>query len=138
MVEHGTTKKSLRAKAKWVTVNDKMQKQYRYQLTAPMGRNFDAEFKPQLTPAEMLELGVYCGKYMTDCRKEFPRAGSSGQSCRRKAATARSTILALTPAGHYRSGARTVGSTPTTRAAGSSGTAATTRAGGCQRKTSGR
>ena len=59
-------------KAKWVTVNDRMQKQYRYQLTAPMGRNFDPEFKPQLTPKEMLELGVFCGKYMTNCRKKFP------------------------------------------------------------------
>ena len=33
-----------------------MQKRYRYQLTAPMGQNFDPEFKPELTPKEMLEL----------------------------------------------------------------------------------
>ena len=49
-----------------------MQKRYRYQLTAPIGRNFDPQFKPQLTPKEMLKLGVFCGKYMTDCHKEFP------------------------------------------------------------------
>ena len=55
-----------------VTVNDKMQSRYRYELTAPAGRGFDAEFKPDLKPAEMLRLGVFCGKYMTDCRKEFP------------------------------------------------------------------
>ena len=55
-----------------ITVNDKMQKGYRYALTARPGRDFDPEFKPQLTPAQMLALGVFGGKYMTDCRKEFP------------------------------------------------------------------
>ena len=55
-----------------VTVSDKMQKRYRYERVAGIGRAFDPEFKPQLTPAEMLRLGVFCGKYMTDCRKEFP------------------------------------------------------------------
>jgi hypothetical protein len=55
-----------------VVVNDKMQKGYRYELSAPAGRNFDPEFKPELTPREMLRLGVFCGKYMTDARKEFP------------------------------------------------------------------
>ena len=49
-----------------------MQRGYRYALTAPTGRNFDPEFRPQLTPAEMLRLGVFGGKYMTDGRKEFP------------------------------------------------------------------
>jgi hypothetical protein len=57
-----------------VTVNDKMQRRYRYERTAPVGRGFDPEFKPQLTPAEMLKLGVFGGKYMTDCRKEFPES----------------------------------------------------------------
>ena len=65
-------KRSRQIKKKWVTVNDRMQKSYRYELTDPVGRNFDPEFKPELTPAEMLSLGVFCGKYMTDCRKEFP------------------------------------------------------------------
>jgi hypothetical protein len=55
-----------------VTVNDRMQRGYRYALSAPAGRNFDPGFEPQLTPAEMLRLGVFGGKYMTDCRKEFP------------------------------------------------------------------
>jgi hypothetical protein len=57
-----------------VTVNDKMQKGYRYVLSAGAGRGFAAEFKPQLTPAQMLRLGVFCGKYMTDCRREFPKS----------------------------------------------------------------
>jgi hypothetical protein len=55
-----------------ITVTDKMQKRYVYFLTEPTGRNFHPEFKPALTPREMLELGVFGGKYMTDCAKEFP------------------------------------------------------------------
>ena len=57
-----------------VYVRDKMQKRYRYALSAPTGRDFDPEFKPQFTPAQMLQLGVFCGKYMTDCRNEFPKS----------------------------------------------------------------
>ena len=55
-----------------VLVNDRMQRGYRYQLTAPLGRDFDPQFQPELAPAEMLRLGVFGGKYMTDCRNEFP------------------------------------------------------------------
>jgi hypothetical protein len=51
-----------------------MQASYRYTLTAPAGRNFDPEFQPELTPAEMLRLGIFGGKYMTDCQKEFPKS----------------------------------------------------------------
>lgn len=57
---------------KTIIVNDKMQKGYRYILTEEIGKNFDPEFKPELTPKQMLELGVFGGKYMTDCREEFP------------------------------------------------------------------
>jgi hypothetical protein len=57
---------------KRVVVNDLMQKNYVYYLTEPAGLNFDPEFKPELTPKEMLALGVFGGKYMTDCMKEFP------------------------------------------------------------------
>jgi hypothetical protein len=59
---------------KKVIVNDLMQTGYVYYLTEPVGKNFDSEFRPELTPAEMLRLGVFGGKYMTDCRKEFPAA----------------------------------------------------------------
>lgn len=62
-----------RRKKKTVVVNDKMQKGYRYVLSEPEGKNFDPRFKPELTPKEMLRLGVFGGKYMTDCQKEFPR-----------------------------------------------------------------
>ena len=58
---------------KRVVVNDRMQKGYVYFRTEPPGRNFHPEFAPQLTPKEMLALGVFGGKYMTDCRAEFPR-----------------------------------------------------------------
>jgi hypothetical protein len=57
---------------KIVHVNDLMQQDYTYELTEPMGEHFDLEFKPELTPKEMLELGVFGGRYMTDCRDEFP------------------------------------------------------------------
>lgn len=57
---------------KLVIVNDLMQHGYQYKLVESEGKNFDPEFKPHLTPAEMLELGVFGGKYMTDCRAEFP------------------------------------------------------------------
>lgn len=59
-------------KAIQVAVNDTMQKNYRYIRTELVGQNFDPVFKPSLTPKEMLSLGVFGGKYMTDCREEFP------------------------------------------------------------------
>ncbi len=58
---------------KKVIVNDKFQKNYTYFLTEPEGKNFDPEFKPELSPKQMLEMGIFGGKYMTDCRKEFPK-----------------------------------------------------------------
>ena len=61
-----------------VIVSDKMQKGYRYELSAPAGRNFDPEFTPELTPREMLRLGVFGGKYMTDTRNEFPESWFTG------------------------------------------------------------
>lgn len=58
---------------KIVKVKDKMQSSYKYELTQPIGKNFSPEFKPELSPKQMLELGVFGGKYMTDCKKEFPK-----------------------------------------------------------------
>ena len=55
-----------------VEVNDLMQTGYVYFLTEPMGKNFHPGFRPELTPKEMLSLGVFGGKYMTDCTAEFP------------------------------------------------------------------
>ena len=59
-------------KPRRVVVNDLMQQEYSYYLTEPPGRNFEPGFEPELTPREMLALGVFGGKYMTDCRDEFP------------------------------------------------------------------
>jgi hypothetical protein len=55
-----------------IIINDRMQHGYVYYLVEPAGRNFPPEFRPELTPKQMLQLGVFGGKYMTDCRAEFP------------------------------------------------------------------
>lgn len=60
-------------KLKKVTVNDKMQKGYKYELTEPMGKNFAPDFKPTLTPKQILSLGAFGGVYMRDCTREFPK-----------------------------------------------------------------
>jgi hypothetical protein len=57
----------------FITVSDKMQKKYRYERSEPVGRHFHPDFRPHLTPKQMLALGVFGGKYMTDCKKEFPK-----------------------------------------------------------------
>lgn len=64
------TKKNLR---QIVVVNDKMQKGYKYELVEKVGKNFHKDFHPDLTPKQMLALGVFGGRYMTDCKKEFPK-----------------------------------------------------------------
>lgn len=56
-----------------IIVHDLMQKNYAYDLAENIGQNFDPQFLPELTPPQMLELGVFGGKYMTDCQDEFPR-----------------------------------------------------------------
>ena len=59
---------------KEVTVNDKFQANYTYRLKEKINSNFHPEFKPELTPKEMLEMGIFGGKYMTDCKNEFPKS----------------------------------------------------------------
>jgi len=55
-----------------IRISDRMQKGYSYVLEAPMGRAFASGFAPFFTPRKMLELGVFEGKYLNDCRQEFP------------------------------------------------------------------
>jgi len=59
-------------KKRKVVVNDRMQTNYIYELTEPAGENFHPDFRPELTPQQMLRMGVFGGKYMTDCTDEFP------------------------------------------------------------------
>lgn len=55
-----------------IRVDDKMQSDYAYTLEAEPGTDFLEGFTPHLTPAEMLRMGVFEGKYLNDCRAEFP------------------------------------------------------------------
>ena len=63
---------------KEVIVNDSMQSDYHYYLTQPPAQNFNPDFLPQLTPPDMLKLGVFGGRYMTDCKNEFPKSWFRG------------------------------------------------------------
>ena len=55
-----------------IAVDDSVQSGYRYTLNEPTGMNFDPEFTPDLTPQQMLQLGVFGGDYLKDSYKEFP------------------------------------------------------------------
>ena len=57
-----------------VVVNDIMQNNYVYERAESIGKNFNSLFHPDLTPKEMLELGVFGGKYLNDCKDEFPKS----------------------------------------------------------------
>lgn len=48
-----------------------MQTGYSFLLQAPQG-DLPVGFTPAFTPNEMLRLGVFEGKYMTDCAHEYP------------------------------------------------------------------
>lgn len=88
-----------------VTVHDRMQDGYRYVLTAPAGKHFHPDFRPDLTPREMLRLGVFGGKYMTDCRDEFPESWFRGAKLspgRRDASLNYFKVNASQPLGEWR------------------------------------
>jgi len=57
-----------------IHVHDSFQPDYQYELTAPAGKNFDPEFTPDLTPQQMLELGVFGGHYFQNEYDELPAA----------------------------------------------------------------
>jgi hypothetical protein len=62
---------------KKIVIKDSMQQGY-YDLSEPEGKNFHPDFHPELSPKEMLSLGVFGGKYLTDCQDEFPKEWFNG------------------------------------------------------------
>ncbi|MDQ3117624.1 MAG: hypothetical protein M3Q86_13620 [Verrucomicrobiota bacterium] len=61
-----------REKPRRIRVDDRMQRGYEYLLTKPAGKDFAVGFRPELTPKQLLRLGIFGGRYMTDCAAEFP------------------------------------------------------------------
>lgn len=61
-----------------VSVHESYQAGYQYTLTEPEGRHFDPAFKPQLTPQEMLSLGIFGGDYFNEPPHEFPKSWFKG------------------------------------------------------------
>lgn len=59
---------------KKVSVNDNLQSNYIYYLTEPTAKNFDPDFNPELSPQQMLELGIFGGKYLDVKSGEFPKS----------------------------------------------------------------
>ena len=58
-----------------IVVNDRMQRGFVYFRTEPAGRNFAPAFTPDLTPKQMLRLGVSQFEIMgSDTRKHQPKA----------------------------------------------------------------
>ncbi len=67
---------------KFLKESDNFQKNYKYKLTEPEGKNFDKEFKPDLTPKQMLKLGVFGGAYFIGVKglipKDIPKSWFNG------------------------------------------------------------
>ncbi len=59
-------------KLRVVTSCDPLQPGYSYTCVAPIGKRFDPEFVPDLSPKEMLTLGVFDGWYFEGAHTEFP------------------------------------------------------------------
>lgn len=57
---------------KTIKVQEQYQTGYTYRLIEEPGQNFDPEFRPDLTPEEMLRLGIFAGNYFYEQPEEFP------------------------------------------------------------------
>lgn len=65
-------------KHRHVIVNEPYQRGYRYTCTEPVGAHFAPEFQPDLTPAQMLQAGIFGGNYFTQPPEEFPKEWFEG------------------------------------------------------------
>lgn len=59
--------------SKTVVVDDPLQPGFSYTLTQPEGKHFAPDFTPDLSPKEMLALGVFGGDYFEGHISEYPR-----------------------------------------------------------------
>ena len=62
-----------RRMVKKITYSDNFQKKYHYTLTEPEGKNFDPLFRPDLTPHEMLKIGIFGGAYFIGVDNGIPK-----------------------------------------------------------------
>ena len=108
-------------------------------LSAPMGCNFDPEFKPELTPPQMLALGVFCGKYMTDTQNEFSKElVQACQNLHREPGLFAQLFRCRCQLPAFRVAEAKDGFILTIHVAGSNGIAVTTWAAACRKKISAR
>lgn len=63
---------------KKVIVDDPLQPEYSYELSCASGKGFDPEFTPDLSPKQMLQLGVFGGSYFEGYIHEFPEGWFEG------------------------------------------------------------
>lgn len=57
---------------KTVRVTDPLQPKYSYTLVCDVGMDFDSQFSPDLSPKQMLQLGVFGGSYFEGHIDEYP------------------------------------------------------------------
>lgn len=70
-------KEKIKSSRKTISVNNKMQKGYKYDLVMPEGDLSDLQkefpnFKPYYSPKQILKMGAFEGKYLRDAHKEYP------------------------------------------------------------------
>lgn len=78
------TKIFQRPMKKKIIASNKYQKSYTYYLTEPIGKNFDPDFKPELTPKQMLKIGVFGGCYLRRFQKNFQKIGLRTQNYQKR------------------------------------------------------
>ncbi len=61
-----------------ISVNEEYQSNYSYELSEKPGTNFRSDFHPDLSPPEMLALGIFGGDYFSQPPQEFPQEWFKG------------------------------------------------------------